>query len=89
MEWNEPNIHIVSGTENSGTFQSQTQKRSTVVLLESWCGGTFGKNRAVRDAGGVHAVRITLKGYNYFTEMCSSFEAGSYLRLMDVCITQL
>jgi len=26
---------------------------------------------------------------NYFTEMCSGSEEGSYLRLIDVCITQL
>jgi len=26
---------------------------------------------------------------NYSTEMCSSSEAGSYLRLIDFCITQL
>ena len=26
--------------------------------------------------------------YNYFTEMCSGSEAGSYLRLIDLCITQ-
>ena len=26
---------------------------------------------------------------NYFTEMCSSFEAGSYSKLIDFCITQL
>ena len=26
---------------------------------------------------------------NYFTEMCSGSEAGSYLRLIDFCITQL
>jgi len=26
---------------------------------------------------------------NYFTEMCSGFKAGSYLRLIDFCITQL
>jgi len=26
---------------------------------------------------------------NYFTEMCSGFEEGSYLRLIDFCITQL
>ena len=25
----------------------------------------------------------------YFAEMCSGSEAGSYLRLMDCCITQL
>ena len=25
----------------------------------------------------------------YFTEMCSDSEAGSYLRLIDFCITQL
>ena len=25
---------------------------------------------------------------NYFTEMCSGTEGGSYLRLIDVCITQ-
>jgi len=26
---------------------------------------------------------------NHFTEMCSGTEAGSYLRLIDSCITQL
>jgi len=26
---------------------------------------------------------------NYFTEMCSGSEAGSYLRLIDFCITRL
>jgi len=26
---------------------------------------------------------------NYFTEMCSGSEAGSYLRRIDCCITQL
>ena len=26
---------------------------------------------------------------NYLTEMCSGSEAGSYLRLIDLCITQL
>jgi len=26
---------------------------------------------------------------NYFTEMCSGSEEGWYLRLIDVCITQL
>jgi len=26
---------------------------------------------------------------NYLAEMCSGSEAGSYLRLVDVCITQL
>jgi len=28
-------------------------------------------------------------GHNYFTEMCSGSEEGSYLRLIDFCITQL
>ena len=26
---------------------------------------------------------------NYFTEMCSGSEVGSYLRPIDLCITQL
>ena len=26
---------------------------------------------------------------NYFTEMCNDSEAGSYLRLIDVCVSQL
>ena len=26
---------------------------------------------------------------NYFTEMCSGSEEGSYSRLIDVCVTQL
>ena len=30
-----------------------------------------------------------LQGGNYFKEMCSGPEAGSYLRLIDFCITQL
>jgi hypothetical protein len=29
------------------------------------------------------------KGFNYFTEMSSGFEAGSCLRLVESCITQL
>ena len=31
------------------------------------------------------------QGFNYFTEMCSGSEEGSYLRLIDftLCITQL
>ena len=27
--------------------------------------------------------------HNYFAEMCSGSEEGSYLRLIDLCITQL
>ena len=27
--------------------------------------------------------------YNHFTELCSGSEAGSYLRIIDSCITQL
>jgi len=33
------------------------------------------------NAGGSHN--------NYFIEMCSGSEEGSYLRLIDLCITQL
>ena len=47
------------------------------------------------DVGGVdvevlseRAERDQFKS-NYFTEMCSGSEAGSCLRLTDVCITQL
>ena len=29
------------------------------------------------------------KHNNHFTEMCSGSEAGSYLRIIDLCITQL
>jgi len=32
---------------------------------------------------------LSLRLFHYFTEMCSGFEAGSYLRLIDCCITQL
>jgi len=35
---------------------------------------------------GVYEERGHLK---YFTEMCSGSEAGSYLRLIECCITQL
>jgi len=34
---------------------------------------------------GVLFVRLN----NYFTEICSGSEEGSYLRLIDFCITQL
>ena len=37
---------------------------------------------------GVSAWGLRFKN-NYFTEMCSVSEAGSYLRLIDLCITQL
>ena len=35
--------------------------------------------------------RVSRSGFknNYFTEMCSGSEAGSYLRLIDFMITQL
>jgi len=33
--------------------------------------------------------RLRTRTVDYFTEMCSGSEAGSYLRLIDVCITQL
>ena len=44
--------------------------------------------------GGFHPIyRIKLDEvpcfYNHFTEMCSDSEAGSYLRLIDSCSTQL
>ena len=35
-----------------------------------------------------HLPEIRFKD-NHFTEMCSGSEAGSYLRLIDSCITQL
>ena len=38
-----------------------------------------------------HCAVVTVVGKYapYFTEMCSGSEAGSYLRLIDFCITQL
>ena len=42
---------------------------------------------------GVVSVRPAGQGSqfknNYYTEMCSGSEEGSYLRLIDFCITQL
>ena len=40
---------------------------------------------------GVHAFVENANTFknNYFTEMCSGSEAGSYLRRIDFCITQL
>ena len=40
---------------------------------------------------GKHNVMINHEKHDgyYFTEMCSGSEAGSYLRLKDLCITQL
>ena len=46
-----------------------------VVLRTERRRGGFG-------TGGIRALR-------YFTELCSGSEAGSYLRLIDLCITQL
>ena len=34
-------------------------------------------------------TRRFITGDPYFTEMCCGTEAGSYLRLIDSCITQL
>ena len=34
-------------------------------------------------------ISLTCHQNNYFTEMCSGSEEGSYLRLIDFCITQL
>ena len=34
-------------------------------------------------------ARCSQSKNNYFTEMCSGSEEGSYLRLIDLCITQL
>jgi len=34
-------------------------------------------------------VRLSVEGTVYPTEMCGGSEEGSYLRLMDLCITQL
>ena len=34
-------------------------------------------------------IEISELQNNYFTEICSGSEAGSYLRLIDLCITQL
>ena len=36
----------------------------------------------------VHA-KSSVNDNNYFTDMCSGSEAGSYLRRIDFCITQL
>jgi len=36
-----------------------------------------------------HLRSIRIRKNNYFTEMCSGSEAGSYLRRIDSCITQL
>ena len=44
----------------------------------------------------VEGLRLRVQGLelrefknNYFAEMCCGSEAGSYLRLIDFCITQL
>jgi len=34
-------------------------------------------------------IRTSIRNKNYFTEMYSGSEAGSYLSLIDLCITQL
>ena len=36
-----------------------------------------------------HQLSDFINKNNHSTEMCSGYEAGSYLRLMDSCITQL
>jgi len=42
------------------------------------------------EAGGKEPDGVDEGGVvNYFRKMCSGSEAGSYLRLIDVCITQL
>jgi len=40
-------------------------------------------------AGHGESIRASGKMYGHFTEMCSGSEAGSYLRLIHSCITQI
>ena len=51
---------------------------------------TFGGATRVCTIGDsmLHDIQVQFKN-NYFTEMCNGSEAGSYLRRIDLCITQL
>jgi len=50
-----------------------------------WVLGVEGRGSRVEGRG----LRVAQFKNNCFTEMCSGSEAGSYLRLIDFCITQL
>jgi len=49
--------------------------------------GSRGKEGVAREDQRRHLRHTHI--VNYFTEMCSGSEAGSFLRLIDFCITQL
>ena len=51
--------------------------------MKNRCGCSIFEFRAV-----LHCYSSQLKN-NHFTEMCSGFEAGSHVRLIDSCTTQL
>ena len=64
-------------------------KTAGIITLDDWCG------KRVREWVCVKRVRErvcvcagTPFTTNYFTEMCSGSEAGSYLWLIDLCIAQ-
>ena len=56
------------------------------VPLYCWLVGSAFNSTKVSVVGGGSMVNGK---NNYFTEMCSGSEEGSYLRLIDFCITQL
>ena len=47
------------------------------------------KNQLFRQCASRRACPPRRFKNNYFTEMCSGSEAGSYVRLIDFCSTQL
>ena len=76
------------GQEKVGRWSSNPSEK---CLYERPTRGTVcGTMRGMcgADAGCLAIDRSQFKN-NCFTEMCSSSEEGSYLRLIDICITQL
>ena len=64
---------------------SELSMKNSLYLYRSDVGGPNAWRRQFLDS---QHLSVSCR-YNYFTEMCSGSEEGSYIRLRDVCITQL
>jgi len=73
----------------------QTNKHTTSFWKQPASGGKREKRKGNQQRGKKTFLQAFLHSSssqfqnNYFTEMCRGSEAGSYLRLIDFCITQL
>ena len=74
-----PFLHIVPGT----LCEKRKSRR-----FRYWIGNLTKRSARVQMSKAAQDLRTMVEN-NRFTEMCSGSEAGSYLRLIESCITQL